>query len=724
MTLTGEDPRVIGRYRLLSRLGAGGMGVVYLARSPSERQVAVKVIRPDLAQDPDFRTRFRREVAAARQVSGAFTAAVVDADCDAETPWLATVYIAGSTLAEHVARKGPLAEAEVYRLAMGLVEALHDIHRTGLVHRDLKPGNVLLADDGPRVIDFGIARIADATQLTSTGVVVGTPPFMAPEQFRRGEAGPATDVFSLGAVLAYAGSGHGPFGGDSSHAVGFRVVHEEPDLTGLPASLQPLVLHCLAKDPAARPTVSALLRTLPDVAPAALSVSRPESPHPPTEPSGTVLPAPQDRLRKVEATPSPEPTQTAPPPPVAPPHRPGTPPPPAPTRSATPGSPPRRRVTRRWALAGLAAALVVAAATTVPLLMNGDGKGSGKENPQGKGTGAPSGGGASSSAAAVDCPTSTGTVAGSGVSVHKILMDQWNQEFAAVCPATTMAYQPVGAGAGLADFTDGKAAFAVIDEPRKAEEINELSAHCQGGRAIHIPLGAAPVTVVVNLPGVQKAALGPSALAMIFNGDLTRWNDQAIADTNPGVALPDTAVKPVTLSEESGTTRAFTTFLAAHAPGEWKHPPAGTLPVNGTTAQGTSGVADVVQSTPGAVAVLPGAFAATLPGLRADLATGRDSSSTATPENVTKALSEAEVTGTGGDLSLSLEPESGLSGAYPLLQPLYAVVCEKGGNAPGLRAFLTHALSEDGRATAAELGYGPLPTPLTDRALRTVRSLS
>src|SRR5690242_19254821 len=203
--LSAGDPKIMGDYRLLDRLGSGGMGVVYLARSPSGRQVAVKVVHAQFAEDEEFRTRFRQEVAAARRVSGAFTAPVVDADPEAERPWMATQFIPGPTLSEHVKRNGPMAPAELRRLMAGLAEALRDIHRVGVVHRDLKPSNVLLADDGPRVIDFGISRPKDSELRTETGKLIGTPPFMAPEQFRRPrEVGPAADIFALGSVLVHA----------------------------------------------------------------------------------------------------------------------------------------------------------------------------------------------------------------------------------------------------------------------------------------------------------------------------------------------------------------------------------------------------------------------------------------------------------------------------------------------------------------------------------------
>lgn len=252
-------PEYAGQYRLESVLGSGGMGVVHLATSSSGLKLAVKVVHAQHAVDPEFRARFRQEVAAARRVSGAFTAPVVDADPDAERPWMATLFLDAPTLAERV-RERVLDPVELTRLAAGLAEALRDIHRAGVVHRDLKPSNVLMAPDGVRVIDFGISRPADSDLRTETGKLIGTPPFMAPEQFQRPrDVGTAADVFALGAVLVHAATGRGPFDSDSHYLVAYQVVHAEPDLTGLPARLVPIVARCLAKDPAERPTADALI---------------------------------------------------------------------------------------------------------------------------------------------------------------------------------------------------------------------------------------------------------------------------------------------------------------------------------------------------------------------------------------------------------------------------------------------------------------------------------
>ncbi|MCX5092098.1 serine/threonine protein kinase [Streptomyces sp. NBC_00365] len=251
-----DEPTVVGPYRLLGRLGSGGMGRVYLGRSAGGRTVAVKIVHPHFALDEEFRARFRREVEAARRVGGAWTAPVLDADPEASVPWVATGYAAGPSLAAAVADAGgPLPAHSVRVLGAGLAEALTAVHALGLVHRDVKPSNVLLTIDGPLLIDFGIARATDGTaSLTSTGVSVGSPGYMSPEQILGKGVTGAADVFSLGAVLVYAATGESPFPGDSSAALLYKVVHEEPRLGSLEGELRELVAACLAKDPAGRPT--------------------------------------------------------------------------------------------------------------------------------------------------------------------------------------------------------------------------------------------------------------------------------------------------------------------------------------------------------------------------------------------------------------------------------------------------------------------------------------
>jgi eukaryotic-like serine/threonine-protein kinase len=269
--LGDADPRQAGRYRLLAELGEGGMGRVLLGYGPDGRLVAVKQVRTQFAEDDGFTARFRREVAASRTVSGAYTAAVVDADVDGPTPWLASVFVPGPSLQDAVDVTGVLPEQPALRLAAGLASALIEIHRAGLVHRDLKPSNVLLTADGVRVIDFGIARAVDgeSTRVTRTGWLIGSPEYMSPEQAEGHEVTAASDVFSLGSVLVMACTGSSPFSGPSAPRVLYNLVHAEPDLAALPASVRRIAELCLAKDPADRPAPDELLTEIDSVTPSA-----------------------------------------------------------------------------------------------------------------------------------------------------------------------------------------------------------------------------------------------------------------------------------------------------------------------------------------------------------------------------------------------------------------------------------------------------------------------
>ncbi|WP_406009408.1 serine/threonine-protein kinase [Streptomyces sp. NBC_00637] len=259
MPLHKDDPKALGGYRIVDRIGSGGMGVVYLGRSRSGREVAVKVVHAQYAEDKVFRARFRQEIEAVRKVSGAFTAPVVDADPEAVRPWMATTYVPGPTLSARIRGAGPLKGAELRRLALGLVEALRDIHRAEVVHRDLKPANVLMAEDGPRVIDFGISRATENQTLTETGHAIGTPPFMSPEQFRDARSvGPASDVFSLATLLVFAATGRGPFDADSPYLTAWRVMHEEPAVEAVAEPLRAILTRCLAKDATDRPGLDEL----------------------------------------------------------------------------------------------------------------------------------------------------------------------------------------------------------------------------------------------------------------------------------------------------------------------------------------------------------------------------------------------------------------------------------------------------------------------------------
>jgi serine/threonine protein kinase len=266
MRLRREDPRVVGSFRLHRRLGAGGMGVVYLGSDRRGQRVALKVIRPDLAEDQEFRSRFAREVSAARRIRGGRTARLVAADLDADRPWFATQYVPGPSLHDKVNEGGPLSPVQVASIGAALSEGLLAVHEAGVVHRDLKPSNILLSPKGPRIIDFGIAWATGASTLTHVGTAVGSPGFLAPEQVRGAAVTPATDVFALGATLAYAATADSPFGQGSSEVMLYRVVHEEPQLRGVPAALAPIVHACLAKSADDRPSTPQLSLRLKEIA--------------------------------------------------------------------------------------------------------------------------------------------------------------------------------------------------------------------------------------------------------------------------------------------------------------------------------------------------------------------------------------------------------------------------------------------------------------------------
>ncbi|MFF8286944.1 protein kinase [Streptomyces albus] len=266
MRLRREDPRVVGSFRLHRRLGAGGMGVVYLGSDRRGQRVALKVIRPDLAEDQEFRSRFAREVSAARRIRGGCTARLVAADLEADRPWFATQYVPGPSLHDKVNEEGPLPAAQVASIGAALAEGLVAVHEAGVVHRDLKPSNILLSPKGPRIIDFGIAWATGASTLTHVGTAVGSPGYLAPEQVRGAAVTPATDVFALGATLAYAATADSPFGQGSSDVMLYRVVHEEPQLDTVHAALAPLIRACLVKSPEDRPSTLQLSLRLKEIA--------------------------------------------------------------------------------------------------------------------------------------------------------------------------------------------------------------------------------------------------------------------------------------------------------------------------------------------------------------------------------------------------------------------------------------------------------------------------
>jgi peptide/nickel transport system substrate-binding protein len=363
--LQAGDPSQIGPFRLLGRLGEGGMGRVFLGESRGGRKVAVKVVHPHYASDPEFRRRFAREVAAARQVGGFHTAGVVGADPGADPPWMATAYIPGPSLAEEIAQRGPLDEAGVLQLGAALAEGLAAIHDCGLIHRDLKPGNVILADDGPRIIDFGIARGADATALTGSNAVIGTLRYMSPEQLHGQELTPQSDVFALGTVLAYAATGHDPFQGPTMPAVITRILTGPPDLDPLSGDLRGIIADCLAKDPGSRPSPGDLLARFSDRRTHDPTVTAAPAPAPTAVPSPEPRPAEAGGPARAAREPSFASTVNVSP--AVPPGR--TDPPAARAITAPPPArkPARRRSRRRTGLIAAGTAAVVGLAIYVAL---------------------------------------------------------------------------------------------------------------------------------------------------------------------------------------------------------------------------------------------------------------------------------------------------------------------------------------------------------------------
>jgi serine/threonine protein kinase len=353
--LQPEDPREIGPYKLLGQLGSGGMGQVFLGMSAGGRPIAVKIIKTELATDPDFRARFRREVAAAQKVSGLFTALVVDADLDCPIPWLATAYVAGPSLTETVRGHGPLPVRSLLALTAGLAEGLCAIHKAGVVHRDLKPSNVLLAEDGPRVIDFGISGAAEASAAAAAGesVMIGSPGYMSPEQVLGYDIGLASDMFSLGAVLTFAATGQGPFGSGSPGALMYRLVNMPASLDEVPAEVRPLVGRCLAKHPGDRPTAGELLAEVGAIQPAPgwlaesimNSFAQTQSAAAPAELAEIVAPTGTSTSAVLLSPASPGPPRGG-----------------RPARSGGAGRPGRHRISRPLASAGLTAGVVLGSA--------------------------------------------------------------------------------------------------------------------------------------------------------------------------------------------------------------------------------------------------------------------------------------------------------------------------------------------------------------------------
>ncbi|MEO3749776.1 extracellular solute-binding protein [Streptomyces sp. B6B3] len=752
--LAASDPEWVGRYRLVGRLGAGGMGRVYLARSPGGRSVAVKVIRPELAEDPGFRARFAREVTAARRVNSFFTAGVVDADPEGAEPWLATAYVPGMSLAEAVAEHGPWPPASLAALAAGLGEALEAIHAAEVVHRDLKPPNVLIAADGPRVIDFGISVATESTALTQTGMAVGTPGYMAPEQLSGDHVGPAADVFALGGVLVFAATGEGPFGAGTPHAVNFRAVYEAPRLDGLPASLREMAERCLAKAPDDRPSVTELLEALQPLTAEAPAVGAgstgsagtewlPDSllrtlqlrgddrhaagPPPPAGPP-PAAPAPADRIPVDQL-----PTAGVPAGPAAPAQAPtgspgtgsampgasgfGAPPP-------VPAAPPPARRRSAWLLATSVVAALAVVIALVVMLNGGDDEPTGGEatgglvggGTGGQGEGETNGGGGDGGETLDPGPVA-GELTGAGAPSQSAAQELWSAAFLADNPEAMVSYQPFGSGAGRSEFLVEQADFAGTDEYLSDQELAEAGAWCP--EVVELPVLLSPVAFAFRLDGVAELSLSPATLARIFDGRITTWNDPAIAAENPGASLPATPITPVHRADPNATNDLVGRYLAAAAPSDWPYQPSLDWPVGSSEgAQGTSGVMAAVGGAQGTIGYAEAELIDQTDGVGvATLRVGGEPVGP-TPEAVGRLLEVSErVPGRGpSDFAHDLAWDTSEPGVYPLAQVSYAVACAspEPERADVLRAYLAHIISEEAQQEAASsVGSAPLPAGLS-----------
>ncbi len=820
--LADDDARTVGPFAVEGRLGSGATGHVYMGRSPSGAAVAVRVVRAGLAADAGFRRRFAADVAAAARVRSEHVAPIVDAGTEADRPWLATEYVAGPSLREVVGERGPLPGPEVLRLAGGVADALVAIHASGLVHRDLTPGNVLLPPDGPRVIDFALARAADAA-----GVTVGTPAYLAPEH-RRGEVGPAADVFALGVLISYLATGRTPSG------------QEDGADDGVPEPLRALVALCLADDPASRPAPAEIAEqcrrtragaadapaatppepstgnplAYPATAPPAnpldlstgipadtavgpLSTARPAPPEPPTgnplaypatappanpldlstgipadavvgpltPAADTAAGAPAHPAGLATSAPSPGPAPAPAGPPVEPgdlaalraaadavalahPHagtdlHPGAVPdggaggaghvvePVGYGAPATAPPPPPGSERRRRRLAVLAAVILLAAAIAVPLVHDNTVEGTPVAAAE-RATPATEDG----SPAGTPVPTCAGArnlVAG-GSALQREAVTAVADAWATRCPGSTVTYTPGGSAFGLRQFAADGSDFAVSDHPLGASqgEIASAAARCAGVGApadkklvLQVPLVLTPIVLAYHLPGVTELRLDAPAVAGIFSGRITRWDDPAIAELNPDTRLPATAIRAVAHAGQSQSTQTFQEYLTAV--GGWR---LGAGPEFAGTADSLQrsdvDVLGAVRTVGGAIGYLPYALTRPTNEPVADLVTGGANGPAAGPDGyavdaaVTVALHDSD------DLTrlpdavyrAGTDRVGDATAPYPLVHVGYVVACTEyldQGTTASVKDFLLAALtSRAGPASGYQLPLGDLRDRLVD----------
>lgn len=658
--LTDDDPRIIGPFRLDGRLGAGATGRVYLGHTADGEQAAIKLVRGELADDRQFRVRFRREVEAIDRVRGSHTAALVDSDLDAAQPWLATEYLPGPSLTTVVRDRGPQSAEEVLRITEGIAAALVAIHAAGIVHRDLKPSNVLLLPDGPRVIDFGIARAADGTALTATGVTPGTPSFISPEQIRGEVAGPQSDVFSLGVLMAFLATGRTPFGDDHVTTILYRIRHEPPRLDGLTGPLRELIMACLDRDPGARPT------------PAQLAARCAAGPTPDDNP----------RARR-SASPT----------------------------FATRG--PRARRHTFAALGGvvlLCAALVTAALVRDHSIAGTPVAGAGAPSlPKPGCEGAPTvkaGGSAlfndvmirAASGYQRTCP---GHTVDYGQEGSEDGLQQFHNGAVDLVATDYPLIRPEDLDAAVARCSAGAAGAAQL---------------------LQLPMLFYPIAITYNLPGVDRLVLDAPTVSALFAGRITRWNDPVIAELNRGAELPDLPVGVLFHSDPTIMTKAVQQYLVAAGDGSWTT--AAGLAFTGVgTGEPSTDVLRVLGKTPGAIsyAALSAVLRTSMPAAEI---VNRDNTTVAlNTSSVLAAIAAADrAAEADGELVLDTDEIYRAGGAaYPLVTVGYHIICSRypePATASAIKDLVTVTTTMDATPASLEQRGYLLPTGALARRIR------
>ncbi|GAB2505343.1 substrate-binding domain-containing protein [Nocardiopsis aegyptia] len=693
--LQPTDPREFPPFTVHGRLGAGGMGVVLAATDPAGAWVAIKVVRAEYAHDPEFRTRFASEIALMHRVRARCIAPVLAYDTDAGLPWYATAYLPGPTLRLRVRDGGRLPLEQTRVVAAGMAEAIAAIHAAGIVHRDLKPDNVILAPDGPKVLDFGIARAADETGLTRTGGLVGSPAWLSPERYR-GVSGPEADVFAWGAMVAYAATGRVPFGSGGAETLMYRILNEEPDLEGLPEELSAPVTAALDKDPARRPRAAWLLHEIVGPDPAAER--------------GTDDTTLVDGLIRAhwpgEQAQAPAPTLVAAQPnPAAPP----TPPvPPGAVAARPPASGAPERLRRRAPLVvGAAGALSVALLGGLggAYLLSQNGR---EEDPV-----------TTTEPETVDVPSAlaeegalSGTLTGAGSTNVGEAVQLWSQLYTERQPGVSVSYDSVGSGAGVERFVQGDVDFGASERPLDAAEIVQAE-QARDCPVVQFPAIAGAVAVVHANEDLEGLELSATDLERIYLGLAANYRDLA-GDRMSADELPDLAVVPVRHDDQASTARVFSRFLSERGE-SWQMSEDGTGSEWGDVAVpavGDEGVVQTILQEPGAIGFVNAAYVEENDLTAVAVVNDHDNAVEPGADAVREATEQLELASDG---SARLSAVGG--DAYPIMRinHVFAFECGyDGGDGAALRDFWLHALGEDAAEVVEDAGYAPLAPSISE----------